>query len=175
MSPQLGLAEPSATATLRRMNRSPIRWSWLALPLAGPVLLASNCADTPLDDSAATTANLPYCEKLADIDTNYVETGTFDSATSGKIYGRLITEKSTDLHDPNYTANVEFTMQSVDVGGSQLVDSTDEAGAIVQTLGAGNWRIKLSIKKQGYTCSNEYELPVTAGDTTWFCLSMGCN
>ncbi len=139
----------------------------LALPL-----LAS-CGDKAVygDDSGVV---LPYCYDVADGDTYYVDPGG-GSGASGKLIGRLITTKSDDVHDPNFVASVEYTLQNADVGGSQQVGESAVGGDFLETLGAGSWTIKVATQKQGYSCENEYGFEVEAGNTTNLCLELGCN
>lgn len=138
--------------------------------LAAPLVVS--CGDKAVYDDTGEV--LPYCYTPEDGDTHYVETGG-GNGQSGKLYGRLITGRSDDVHDPNFVANVEYTLQNANVGGGQQVGATETGGDFVETLGAGDWTIKVSTQKQGYTCENEYVFGIEAGDTTYLCLEMNCN
>jgi len=129
-----------------------------------------SCGETLTDDTSTTTE---YCYSLDDKNTHFIDTGGGDGA-SGKLYGRLVTDKAEDLHDPNFVANVEYTLQSLDVGGSQQTGETTSEGDFVETLGAGSWLIKVADQRQGYSCQNDYEFTIEAGDTTRMCLDLAC-
>jgi len=142
-------------------------------PAIGAVLAYSVGCIAPKDNSDSGGAATGYCEAMTDANTSYVEYGG-GSSSSGLVYGRLITDESDDIHDPNFVGFVEYTLESVDVGGSQTPGETEMDGDFAETLGAGTWLYKLSDTRPPYTCSNEYEFEVEAGDTTYLCIDVNC-
>ena len=97
-----------------------------------------------------------------------------EDPSSGQIWGRLVTDESDDLYDPNLVAFVDYTLQNIDVGGSAQRWSTDENGEFEERVGEGNWRLRLSAIKGGYRCENDIEVPVKAGQLTVLCVDVGC-
>lgn len=142
---------------------------------AACALLAGGCSgggSNGVGDDTG-TANQPFCYIAADADTHYIDAGG-GAGASGKLFGLLLTDRAEDLHDPNFVAYVEYTLESVDFGGSQLIGESSPEGDFVETLGAGTWRIQVADSKMGYTCQNTYEFDIAAGDTTFLCLDMAC-
>lgn len=139
--------------------------------LAAPLSLS--CGDKAEYDDTGVAGDLPYCYVVADGDTHYIDAGG-GVGGSGKLYGRLLTDKSADVHDPNFVASVEYTLQNNDTGGIQQVGKTNVGGDFVETLGAGSWEIKVATQKQGYSCENQYTFSIEAGNTTYLCLDLGC-
>ena len=66
------------------------------------------------------------------------------SGASGAVAGHMLTDESDDIHDPNFVADVEYTLENTDVGGTQQQGQTDGDGYFTEILGEGNWLLKLS-------------------------------
>lgn len=141
----------------------------IALCLAGLALACSK--DDGLDSGLGIDA---FCYQMADAGTWSVESLDNDPA-SGEIWGRLATDESDDIHDPNLVAFVDYTLQSIDVGGSAQRGRTDDGGELEERVGAGTWLLKVSAIKGGYHCSSELEVPVEAGKRTVLCVDVGCD
>lgn len=116
---------------------------------------------------------VPFCEALSYAGQTRIEEGG-GSGGSGKVVGRVVTSKSSDIHDPNYVASVPYTLENLDVGGTNTLGETDTEGAFVEILGAGNWEIKLAAQKVGYQCENTMDFLVQAGNTTYLCIALNC-
>lgn len=116
---------------------------------------------------------LPFCESMDDSDTYLIETGG-GSGASGVVIGRLVTDESDDIHDPNFVADVEYTLENIDVGGTQQQGETDDSGYFKEILGEGNWLLKLSAFKASLDCLNEISFNVEAGNTTDLCIDVHC-
>lgn len=140
----------------------------LALGLAW-VMTACNATSTDTGEGA-----LPYCESMDDADSYHVEEDG-GSGSSGVVRGWLITDVSDGgLHDPNFVASIDYTLEPVPTGGVQTQDKTDQDGFFQKTLGEGDWLWKHSASKSGYTCANEFQFEVVAGDTTEVCIDARC-
>lgn len=141
-------------------------------PLSALILLAAVACT---DDSAKTddSSSGPWCDSMDGADTYYIE-GTGGSATSGAVEGRFITDASGDLHDPTLIGNIEFQLESVDAGGTNLNGETDEYGEWSRTLGEGTWQVQSSGSRSGYDCAAEFTFEVTAGKKTYVCVDAKC-
>ena len=78
------------------------------------------------------------------------------------------------MHDPNYVADVEYTLENTDVGGTQQQGQTDSEGYFTEVLGEGNWLLKLSAFKGSLDCLNEISFRVEGGNTTELCIDVHC-
>jgi len=129
------------------------------------------CSGDKSSDTSA--ANLPFCEKMADGNTQEFETGG-GNGESGLVFGRLITNVTEDIHDPQFTAFVEYALENTDVGGAQRQGETNQEGELQELLGQGNWHLRISAFKGGYRCESEMDFNVKAGDSTNLCIDMRC-
>ncbi len=141
-------------------------WVWCGL-------LASLSACSGKDTASSIVRVDAFCFDMADAGTWTME-DIDDDPSSGQIWGLLATDESDDIHDPNLVAFVDYTLQSVDVGGSAQRGATDENGEFEERVGAGTWRLRLSAIKGGYHCENDLELPVEPGKMTIMCIDVGC-
>ena len=114
-----------------------------------------------------------FCFGMGDTETWTIEP-LDDDPSSGQIWGRLATDESDDIRDPNLVAFVDYTLQSIDVGGSAQRGETDDGGEFEERVGEGEWRLRLSAIKGGYNCENDLEIPVEAGKLTVLCVDVGC-
>lgn len=128
------------------------------------------CTDNSAGDSGGTTY---FCESMADAGMFQENVGGGDEA-SGELFGRLIQDETSHLHDPNMVAEVEYTLDRQDLGGSQTRGRTDERGDLFEVLGAGTWRLQVSAFKGGYICNNSMDFSVVAGHTTEVCMDLQC-
>ncbi|HCH66744.1 MAG: hypothetical protein CL927_17255 [Deltaproteobacteria bacterium] len=136
----------------------------------GVCAVATGCGD---DRDNGVNADDAFCFGMQD--TESFELEPFDNdPSSGQIWGRLATDESEDIRDPNLVAFVDYTLQSIDVGGSAQRGETDDGGEFEERVGAGQWRLRLSAIKGGYQCENDLELTVEAGMLTVLCVDVGC-
>lgn len=142
----------------------------LALLLA-PALVA--CGDKESDSATGGDEATGFCYSMDDADTTLQEPGG-GSGSSGLLDGRLITDESDDPRDPALVVNVDYTLENLDTGGSPIQGKTDSSGSFTELLGQGTWLLRLSDSKGGYTCRNELEFTIVAGDTTRMCLDVAC-
>ena len=133
--------------------------------------LAGACTSSTIVDTGV--PYLPFCEKMEDANSHGIEVGG-GSGTSGSVIGRVITDESQDLHDPQWVGFLDYTIDNIDVGGTQQQGETQQDGAFVEVLGAGNWRFKISATQAGFTCANEIEFQVESGNTTQVCVDVNC-
>jgi hypothetical protein len=140
---------------------------------ASAALALPGCGDKETVGGTETGEASGFCYSMADADTTLVEEGG-GSGASGLLDGRLITDESDDFRDPALVVNVDYTIQNLDVGGSPLLGKTDSQGSFVESLGDGTWLLRLSDSKGGYTCRNEIEFAIEAGNTTRMCLDVAC-
>ena len=110
---------------------------------------------------------------MEDADTFLISDGG-DSSSSGTVEGRLITDESSDLHDPQWVGFLDYTIDNIDVGGTQQQGETQQDGSFIEVLGAGNWNFKISATVAGYTCANEVAFSVEAGRSTEICIDIDC-
>ena len=136
-----------------------------------PLLAACPAPESETD--APDTAPIAFCETMDDADSYYIEEGG-GNGSSGKVIGRLITDVTGSLHDPNLVANVDYTIDNLDVGGTQQQGRTDQDGSFQEVLGEGTWRFKHSAEKSGYSCANTVDFEVEGGNTTWLCIDANC-
>jgi len=129
------------------------------------------CSGTVDEDSAEPV--LPFCEKMEDANSSVIDLGG-GSASSGSVVGRVITDESQDLHDPQWVGFLDYTIDNTDVGGTQQQGETQQDGSFVEVLGAGHWKFKISATQAGYSCSNEVEFLVEAENTTQICVDVNC-
>lgn len=134
------------------------------------LLSVGGCGDTA-DDTGV--GDQPYCTVFRDANTSFIEPGG-GNGESGYVLARLVTDKADDIRDPNFVAFVDYTLENLDVGGSQTLGESTQEGDVIETLGAGNWRIKLNKNAAGYNCYNEFDFLVEAGNSTTMCLDVGC-
>lgn len=132
--------------------------------------LLGSCGGNKIDTSLRSDA---FCFGMGDANTWTVEPLDGDPS-SGQIWGRLATDESDDIRDPNLVAFVDYTLQSIDVGGSAQRGNSDEGGEFEERVGAGTWRLRLSAIKGGYHCENDLEVPVEPGKLTVLCVDVGC-
>ena len=116
---------------------------------------------------------LPFCFAMSDADSFELEP-LDDDPSSGEIEGRLLTDESGDLRDPQIIAFVEYTLENLDVGGTPQLGETDVEGNFYERVGAGNWRLRLVAARGRFDCENEVDLVVEAGQTTHACIDVGC-
>jgi hypothetical protein len=133
------------------------------------VLLVA-CGSKEVDTSLRTEA---FCFGMGDANTWMLEPLDGDPS-SGQLWGLLATDESDDIRDPNLVAYVDYTLQSVDVGGSAQRGRSDDEGEFEERVGAGSWRLRLSAIKGGFQCENDLEVPVEAGKRTVLCVDVGC-
>lgn len=138
----------------------------LALPLVA-------CGDKESDSGADGQEATGFCYSMDDADTTLIEEGG-GNGSSGLLDGRLITDESDDPRDPALVVNVDYTLENLDTGGSPIQGKTDSEGSFTESLGGGTWLLRLSDSKGGYTCRNELEFVVEAGNTTRMCLDVAC-
>ena len=114
------------------------------------------CTASSNEDSSEDV--LPFCEKMEDADTFVIADGG-DSTSSGVVEGRLITDESTDLHDPQWAGFLDYTIDNTDVGGTQQQGETQQDGSFIEVLGAGI-NFKISATVAGHNCANEVAFSV---------------
>jgi hypothetical protein len=139
------------------------------------LVAASGCGDKGGVTTDDTGHALPFCYDFADADTYVVDQGGGDPG-SGQVVARLITDSSAsgDVRDPQYVAQMDYTMENLDVGGAPQAGKTDQDGAFTEEVGAGNWRISISGTKAGKYCENQIDIVVEDGNTTRVCLATAC-
>ena len=142
-------------------------WVWFGLGLC---VAATGCGEERENGVKVDDA---FCFGMDDADSWTLEDLDNDPS-SGQIWGRLATDESDDIRDPNLVAYVDYTLQSIDVGGSAQRGETDDGGEFEERVGAGQWRLRLSGIKGGYQCNNDLELTVEAGKMTVLCVDVGC-
>ena len=152
---------------------APALRSTVVILSAGAALTAAGCGDKDAGDGTETGQPGGFCYSMADADSTLVEAGG-GSGASGLLDGRLITDESDDIRDPAIVVNVDYTIENLDVGGSPLLGKTDSQGSFTESLGQGTWLLNLSDSKGGFTCRNEIEFTIEAGNTTRMCLDVGC-
>jgi hypothetical protein len=135
------------------------------------LVAATSCVKNNYEDSGTESM---WCETMDDADTDYIDQGG-GSGASGVLEGRLVTDESEDIHDPNLTAYVEYTLEPPS-GGIATVGETNMDGDFVENLGASDdpWILELSANKPPFTCQNTYEFVIEAGNTTHLCLDVSC-
>ena len=126
------------------------------------------CSTPPVDSGTT-----PFCEVWEDADT-FVVTEGGGTDGSGTLIGRMITNRSEDLHDTVYVAGVTYTLENLDIGGTPQIAESSSTGDLTHALGEGRWEIALSTTAGGYTCANSMEFDVEAGRTTEVCIDIGC-
>ncbi len=115
----------------------------------------------------------PFCFTMDDAE-SFELVAYDDDPSSGRIEGRLVTDESADVHDPQLVAFVAYTLTNLDVGGSPQLGETDIEGKLFERVGAGNWRLQLSAAKGAYDCENSIDLVVEAGQQTNLCVDVAC-
>ena len=115
----------------------------------------------------------PFCFTMDDAD-SFELVAYDDDPSSGRIEGRLVTDESADVHDPQLVAFVAYTLTNLDVGGSPQLGETDIEGKLFERVGEGNWQLQLSAAKGAYDCENSIELVVVAGQQTNLCVDVAC-
>jgi hypothetical protein len=125
------------------------------------------------DDTRGPKIEQPFCFTMEDAD-SFVLSPFDDDPSSGQIQGRLVTDESADVHDPQLVAFVAYTLTNLDVGGSPQLGETDIEGKLFERVGAGNWRLQLSAAKGAYDCVNSVDLVVEAGQQTDLCVDVAC-
>lgn len=135
----------------------------------------SACGDKGGTTGGDTGTVLPFCYDIADADTFVIDQGGGDPG-SGQVVARLITDSSAsgDVRDPQFVAQMDYTMENLDVGGAPQAGKTDQDGAFTEEVGAGNWRISISGTKAGLYCENSIDISVEDGNTTRVCLATAC-
>ena len=136
-------------------------------------LLALSLACTSSTDTDSSEPVLPFCEKMEDGNSYVIEDGG-SSTTSGTVEGRVITDESENLHDPQWVGYLDYTVDNTDVGGTQQQGETQQDGSFIEVLGEGHWNFKISATQAGYSCANELEFLVEAGRTTQLCIDVNC-
>lgn len=138
-------------------------------------LLGAGCGDEDTDTASGGTADTDlFCRDIADADSYEIRQGDVSGA-NGSLYGRIITDEVDDLTNPNFVAQVTYILENLDVGGSPRYGESSDGGEIIATLGAGRWRIQLSNNRvAGYTCYNDQEFVIEAGQITELCLDVAC-
>ena len=134
-------------------------------------LLACGDKDGASDSGAPGVA--AFCADISEADTTLVVEGG-GSGSSGLLDGWLITDESDNPRDPALVTNVDYTLENIDTGGSPISGKTNSDGLFTETLGEGRWLLRLADSKGGYTCRNELEFVIEAGNTTRMCLDIGC-
>jgi len=147
--------------------------SLLTVGAASAALALPGCGDKDAGDGTETGQQTGFCYSMDDADTTVVEPGG-GSGASGLLDGRLITDESDDIRDPAIVVNVDYTIENLDVGGSPKLGKTDSEGSFTESIGEGTWLLRLSDSKGGFTCRNEIEFDIEAGNTTRMCLDVGC-
>lgn len=125
------------------------------------------------DDDRGPKIEPPFCFTMADAD-SYELVEYDDDPASGRVEGRLVTDESADVHDPQLVAFVAYTLTNLDVGGSPQLGETDIEGKLFERVGEGNWRLQLSAAKGAYDCVNSVDLVVQAGMQTNLCVDVAC-
>jgi hypothetical protein len=115
----------------------------------------------------------PFCFTMDDAE-SFELVAYDDDPSSGRIEGRLVTDESADVHDPQLVAFVAYTLTNLDVGGSPQLGETDIEGKLFERVGEGNWQLQLSAAKGAYDCENSIELVVVAGQQTNLCVDVAC-
>jgi hypothetical protein len=115
----------------------------------------------------------PFCFTMSDAD-SFELVAYDDDPSSGRIEGRLVTDESADVHDPQLVAFVAYTLTNLDVGGSPQLGETDIEGKLFERVGAGNWQLQLSAAKGAFDCENSVDVVVEAGQQTNLCVDVAC-
>jgi hypothetical protein len=115
----------------------------------------------------------PFCFTMDDAE-SFELVAYDDDPSSGRIEGRLVTDESADVHDPQLVAFVAYTLTNLDVGGSPQLGETDIEGKLFERVGEGNWQLQLSAAKGAYDCENSIDLVVEAGQQTNLCVDVAC-
>ena len=132
---------------------------------------ADEAEDSASPDSAEEDG---FCADISAANTSEIVPGGASGA-NGALFARIITDESEDPHNPNYVAKVTYVLENLDVGGSPRYGESDNAGEILATLGAGNWRVQLSnTRVAGQDCYNDQSFVIEAGKTTYLCLDVNC-
>ena len=139
--------------------------------LSSILSVSVSCTATTVTDTSDQV--LPFCEKMEDANSYVIDDGG-NSTTSGTVEGRVITDESESLHDPQWVGYLDYTVDNIDVGGTQQQGETQQDGSFVEVLGAGHWNFKISASQAGYSCANELEFLVEAGRTTQLCIDVNC-
>lgn len=134
-------------------------------------LLLWGCGPNASDSDSA--AAVEPCETLEDAGTQVTEEGG-GNATSGLLLITVLTDESTDAHDPLYVAFRPYTLENIDVGGVQQTGKTSGDGLVEETLGEGTWAFDAAYTRGSTTCLASIEVSVVAGQTTTACPLMSC-
>lgn len=145
----------------------------LIAPLFALTLPLGACGDKDDDGADSGAKQTGFCYSMADADSTIIEDGG-GAGASGLLDGRLITDESEDIRDPALVVNVDYTVENLNTGGSPISGQSDSEGKFTESLGEGDWLLRLSDSKGGYTCRNEIQLVVEPGNTTRLCLDVSC-
>ncbi len=142
-----------------------------SLALMPAVVAALGACGTKTEDTAL---DLPFCLQFDDADQFELEPLEVDDPASGEIWARIVTDEGADLDDPQFVAGVTYTLENIDVQGAPQVGETDQEGEFRKRVGAGTWVLRLDATQGTFSCSNELELTVEAGQRTVVCMDVGC-
>ena len=117
----------------------------------------------------------PFCTTLTDGNLYRFE-GSGGGSTSGTFTGRLITDASTDVGDLGYVANVSYSLENIDVGGTtQRIGRTDSAGYFSDSGAAGTWEFSAGAVVDAKNCVADLQFEVEVGRNTSVCVLLTCD
>lgn len=134
-------------------------------------LLLWGCGPTTSDSDSA--AAVEPCETLEDAGTQETVEGGGNS-TSGLLLITVLTDESTDAHDPLYVAFRPYTLENIETGGVQQTGKTSGDGLVEETLGEGTWAFDAAYTRGSTTCLASLDVTIAAGQTTTACPLMSC-
>lgn len=141
-----------------------LAWFMFLAPLAG-------CEEYTQDSAEE---EVPFCYSLEDGD-DWKLDGTGGGSTSGTFTGRLITDAAEDYDDGSFVANIEYTVENIDVGGTtQTRDRTDSGGYFEGSGAAGTWRFMAGAIVDNRTCNADMTFEVEVGNNTTVCAVLSC-
>ena len=142
-----------------------------------PLLIATtfplfSCQDTDTQETGLYLQ--PFCTTLADANLYRFE-GDGGGSTSGTFNGRLITDASTDIGDLRHVANVNYTLENIDVGGTtQKNGRTDSAGYFSDSGAAGTWEFRAGALIDSKNCTASVQFEVEVGRNSSVCVLLQC-
>ena len=141
------------------------------IPLVALLFVHLSCDEETKDTSVELE---PFCITIEDGDDWRME-GAGGGSTSGSFAGRLVTDASTDIGAVEYVANVDYTVENIDIGcTTQTRDRTDSGGYFYGSGAAGRWRFQAGAVVDSHQCSADMEFEVEVGKNTSVCAVIRC-